>query len=121
MLDFGRALPGRALYCDEDISAAIPYANSQVTDTLDLTSFVRHGQGTHLRALTVTDEDGRNKSDGLPRQSKSNMDGFAAEEFVFGTLPLRSKSGSGVVARLFFFKKASFRGLPSKSAWMNSI
>ncbi len=53
-------LSGRALHCDEDIFATIPHANSSDIDAVDLTVIVRRGQGTHLRALAATDEDGRN-------------------------------------------------------------
>ena len=59
-MHLGVPLSGRALRCDEDISTAIPHANTSHV-VADVTVFVRRGQGTLLRALTVTDEDSRNQ------------------------------------------------------------
>ena len=59
--------------------------------------FVRRGQGTHLRALTATDEDGRSEPAGSDVRS-AHMDGCAAGLFFEEALPLGAKSGRVVAS-----------------------
>ncbi len=86
-----RAPIGRAIRCDSSCEKHSP------SNVAGLTLFVRRGQGTHLRALTATDEDGRSEladSDFRPSQQVT-----APQPVCFAKKPFRSGPNPAGVVR----------------------
>ncbi len=81
LMSLGVPLAGRALRCDEDISAAIPHANAPGMTPIVWPSSSVAAREPH----TSPNRDGRRRqieTGGHRRQRSSNNDGYAAEEFA---------------------------------------
>jgi hypothetical protein len=91
------------------LSASIPHAKEPLNERRRLAVFIRRGQGTHLRALTATDEDGRLEpadSDVRPTQYGRLRRWFILRKGP----PARAKSGRGIISSASILIDATIPG-----------